>query len=85
MASWEKEARKAEFEKQERIRRYEEKQELQRLQAEQARKEAELRAAGLEGPTRGPVASVAIQNNNTSVQTAPLRTRPPQPYGAPGI
>ena len=79
------EARKAELEKQERIRKYEQKQELLRLQAEQDRKEAELRAAGLEGPTRGPVASVAVQNNNTSVQTAPLRTRPPQPYGAPGI
>lgn len=78
-------ARQAEFEKQERIKRYNEKQELQRLQAERDRKEVEMRAAGLEGPVRGPVASVAVQNNNTSVQTSPLRTRPPQSGAIPGV
>jgi len=78
-------ARQAELEKQERIRRYNEKQELQRVQAEQDRKNAEMRTAGLEGQARGPVASVAVQNNNTSVQTSPLMTRPPQSGAIPGV
>jgi len=79
------EKRQAELERQDRIRRSDEKQELRRLQAERDRKEAEMRAAGLEGPVRGPVASVAVQNTNTNVQTSPLRTRPPQSGAIPGV
>jgi len=77
--------RQEELIRQDRIRRSDEKQELLRLQAERDRKEAEMRAAGLEGPVRGPVASVAVQNNNTSVQTSPLMTRPPQSGAIPGV
>ena len=78
-------ARRAELEKQERVKKYNDKQELLALQAEQDRKEAGMRAASLEGPTRGPVASVAVQNNNTSVQTSSLRTRPATAGAIPGM
>jgi hypothetical protein len=82
-AAEEQAARKKKYLEKERLKKIARENELQKSQAEQDQKEAEMRTAefqGLAAPA-APVASVAVQNNNTSVQTAPLRTRPPQTIG----